>query len=151
MPLNLAALLDGLPGANEADYPASRAECAQAWADAMKAYATGVVPPSATVAAAAPALEAALFSAFALTSRNDLASALEAAFGTFALTVASGMAPTNTGVPPAGLVGFLGLFSQPYATTRHEGVVRVANAIDAWMRTGTATLVAPPYTVVTWS
>jgi|SRR5687767_1305186 len=153
MPLNLAALTTtpGLPGAGEAQYPDTTAACAHAWADAVHAFAQGIVPLSGAVAIAAGALEVALVGAFLAASPTAVVNALEAAFAQFAITVGGGMAgyaPT----PPPGLIGFSMLFTPPFPETRQEGVNRVANAIDTWMRTGSATLIGPPAgPVVLWS
>lgn len=153
MPLDLTKLtLDpGIPGAQGADYPATREACAAAWAAAVGAYAQTVAPPLLQpVAPAQAALEAALVSAFAQPFQS-MVPALEAAFSTFAIALVPLMAPAWVAVPPPGPVGFAGLFSmQPMPETRQEGVERCATLIDAWMRTGTATLPAPPNTPTTW-
>lgn len=131
---------------------ATRAECAGQWADAIEAYAAGVVPASTAVAAAAATLETALASAFAGTVAATTASSLETAFAAFATTVAGGMAAAGfTGVPPAGAVGFSGLFAPPFPATHADAAQDFADAIHAWMTSGTATLVSPPNTVVPWS
>lgn len=152
MPLDLSALKSspGLPGAGGAAYPATRSACAQAWADAMESYAADIVPVSTTVAAAAAALATALDSAFGAGSVSAVAAAMETAFAAFATSVGGGMAG-YTPTPPATPVGFAALFAPPYPESRQDGVDAVADAIDAWLTTGTATLVAPPNTVLTWS
>lgn len=148
MPLLLSALTSspGLPSPDGEPYPASTGLCVLEWALAVQAWATGIVPPSATVAAAAATLQTALLAAF---SSASAAAAMEAAFLAFATTVGGGMAgyvPT----PPPAPVGFASLFASN-ETTRAAGIAKVANALDAWMRTGLATLAVPPNTVVPWS
>jgi hypothetical protein len=157
MPLDTAALgsaiedlfVDPPKPSDPSNVAAAKAECdsacAAAWADAMKAYASDVVPPSTTVEAAAATLEGALPAAF-----KGAPATMETAFAAFALTVAGGMAPTFTGVPPAGPVGFAALLAA-VVTDRSAAAAAFAAKIDTWFRTGTATLVAPPNTVSTWS
>lgn len=145
MPLVLAALRQGLPGAR-GDYPASYDEAAHAWASAVRSWASGMVPTSTTVAVASLALERDLADAFA---QRAGAAALEAAFARFARAVGLGMAG-YVAVPPPGQVGFAALFRGPPRVTRQDGIALVAGKLDVWMRTGTATLIAPPGTVVPW-
>lgn len=148
MPLLLTALTTspGIPGAGGADYPTTRMECAQAWADAAEAWADGIVPVSTTVSAAAATLASALDAAF---GSSTVAASMESAFLAFATTVGSGMAG-YTPVPPPGPIGFATMFLTN-ESTRQAGVNKVANALDTWMRTGTGTLIAPPNTVVPWN
>lgn len=150
MPLNILALTSspGLPGAQGGNYPGSRAAAAAHWALAMAAYASAIVPPTTTLPVARIGLEAALLTAFGAV---DAAASMETAFAAFAAQLALGMAPAYAAVQPPGDVGFAALFTLPRPSTRQEGVERVANAIDAWMRTGTATLAAPPNTVINWT
>lgn len=61
------------------------------------------------------------------------------------------MAPTFTGVPPISPIGWASLLAQPYSGTPAEAAAKIAAAIHAWLTTGTATLVAPPNTLVPWS
>jgi hypothetical protein len=124
LPLNPASLQSALESLF-ASPPLTRPECAQAWADAVNGYAAALVPASTTVAAGIPPLASALAAAFGTPSA---ASAFDAAFAAFAVTVAAGMLPTFAG-----------------------GAAAFAALIDAWFRTGTATLVAPPNTLVPWS
>lgn len=147
MPLNPAALQSSLESLFSTP-PRAAADCAQAWADAVKGYAAGVIPASTTVAAAAPALASSLASAFGTPSA---AAGFDAAFTSFAATVAAGMLPAFAGVPPAAPLNIAGQLSlaQP---THAAAAAAFATLIDAWFRTGTATLVAPPNTFVpAWS
>jgi hypothetical protein len=146
MPLNPAALQSSLASLFAAP-PPTRAACAQAWADAVSGYAASIVPASTTVAAAVATLASSLASAFAAPSA---ASPFDAAFSAFAVTVAGGMLPAFAGVPPAAplnIAAQLGV-SQP---SHAAAAAAFAALIDGWFRTGTATLVAPPNTLVPWS
>jgi hypothetical protein len=146
MPLALPALQAGLQNAF-AEPPATVAQCAQAWADAVQAYAAAVVPPSPQVASAAATLATALQSAF---SAPDAAPGMESAFTNFALTVGAGMAPAFVAVPPPGPVGFPQQFAGPKPATHAAAAQAIATLIDTWMKTGSATPAAggPP---VPWS
>jgi hypothetical protein len=146
MPLNPAGLQSDLE-ALVAEPPATRAACAQAWADAVQAYASGLVPASTTVASAAATLASSLESAFASPSA---AAPFDAAFTSFAAAVAVGQAPTFTGVPPAAPLGIAALLGSPQPT-HAAAAAAFASLIDTWAKTGTAVLVAPPNTVVPWT
>lgn len=130
MPLDLSGLASSLESTAK-DPPPDVPGCAAAWADAMKGYASGIVPPSTAVDAAASTLEGALVGAF---SSPLAAPGMEAAFAAFATTVGGGMVgfvPT----PPAGPVGFAAQFLiQP--PTHAAAAQAVAGIIDVWMRTG---------------
>jgi len=147
MPLNPSGLQSSLESLF-ASPPASAAECAQAWADAVGSYAAGIIPASTTVAAAAAALVAPLQSAFGSPSA---ASAFDAAFTTFGAMVAAGQLPLFTGLPPPAPLGIATLFASPQPT-HAAAAAAFAALIDAWSRTGSATLVLPPNTPVpSWS
>lgn len=153
MPLNKPALDSALTELFTSP-PDTFAGCAQAWADALESYAIAVVPASTTVSAAAEVLSATLisiFSANTVTGSGDAtAASMEAAFATFAATVALGMVPAYTGNVPVGNVGFSALFG----VTRNsalDAALAFSSAIDTWMRTGTATLNSPPATTVNWN
>jgi len=155
MPLNLAALttVPGLPGAGERAYPHTIDDAARAWASALALYAAPVFPPlREPPVAAQDALYGALKVAFALPV-DLVPEALESALRGFAVALAALMAPAYAALPPAGQVGFRRLFTtRPFASTRVDAVGEVAGAIDLWMRTGTAQLVAPvPPPPVPWS
>jgi len=127
--------------------PTSHASAAEGWGDAIVNYSLAVVPPSTTVAGGLAALVGAFATAF---DSDDGAPGMEAAMAAFGLTVAGGMLPLNTGVAPPGSVGFAALFSGTTDDT-DQAADDMASAIDTWMKTGTATLVAPPNTLVNWS
>lgn len=146
MPLNPASLQSSLETLF-AEPPPTAAECAQAWADAVQAYAAGIVPASTTVAAAAATMAGALTSAF---NSPSAAAAFDAAFLAFATTVAAGMLPAFAGVPPAAPLGVAAQLASTQPT-HAAAAAAFASLIDLWMKTGTATLVAPPNTPVTWT
>jgi hypothetical protein len=152
MPLDAATLQTELEtffvDCAHADPALSAAECGARWADAVGAYAAGIVPPSTTVAAASSALSAALAGAF--TSPSGAAPGFDAAFAAFAVTVAAGMLPTYTGVPPAVALGVAGQLASNI-DTHAAAAASWALFLDAWFRTGSAALVAPPNTVVLWT
>jgi len=148
MPLALPALTSQLQSLF-ANPPPDAAACAQAWGNAMGAYASAVIPASTTVAAAASALSAALAGPF---GAPNAAPAMESAFAQFALTVGGGMAAAGfAAVPPPAPVGFAPLFAGPKPASHADAAQSIAGQIDTWMKTGTATLVAPPNTLVPWT
>lgn len=147
MPLVSAALQADLEDLM-ANPGATAAACAALWAGAFGSYAASVVPASTTVPAAQTALQSALAAAFATPSA---VAAMDSAFTAAAVTIAGGMAPAFAGVPPPSPIGWAALLAEPYSATHAEAATKVANAIHAWMLTGTATLVAPPNTPVPWS
>lgn len=130
---------------DEVDVTASRAACAQEWADALQSYAAGIVPASSTVAAAATTLAGALATAFASPSA---ATPFDVAITAFATTVGSGMAGFTPVPPPAPL----GIAAQLAVTqsTHAAAAAAFATKIDTWMRTGTATPL-PSGSPVNWS
>lgn len=146
MPLNPASLQSDLQTLFE-DPPATAADCAQAWASAIQGYASGIVPPSTTVATAASALVASLQSAF---ESPSAASAFDAALATFAATTGAGMLPLYTGTPPAAPLNVASLLSTT-RDTHAQAAADFTTLIDAWMKTGIATLVAPPNTPQLWA
>lgn len=146
MPLNQTALTQALAQVF-AHAPKTHAACAQKWADAVRAYAAGVVPPSTTVTAAAGPLASALATAFAA---KDAIPGMESAFAAFAVAVGGGMVG-YTPVPPAGAVGFQALFAGPKPKTHAAAAAQIASRIQAWMTTGISTLIAPPNTALPWS
>jgi hypothetical protein len=128
---------DGLEDDIEAIFaaPGSTSENAAAWAAAMESYASGILPASAAVSAAASTLEAALAAAFVVPL--GAAPLMEAAFAAFAVTVGGGMAgfvPT----PPPSPVGFATLAPE-LPETAAEGAAAWAPLIHSWLTTGTST------------
>jgi hypothetical protein len=146
LPLNAASLQSDLETLF-ANPPPAAAGCAQAWANALGSYAAGIVPPSTTVTAAAAGLISPLQSAFASPSA---ASAFDAALATFATTVGAGMVPTFTGTPPPAPLNVASLMSTT-RETHAQAASDFSSLIDLWMKTGIATLVAPPNTTQPWA
>lgn len=146
MPLVVATLQSALASAFAAPSP-DYVSCAQAWANAMVSYASPIVPASTTVQAAGTALAGSLASAFAAPSAIP---GMESAFSAFAASVGLGMVGFAPAPPPAP-VGFAQQFSGPKPATHSAAAQAIAGLIDAWMRTGLSTLLAPPNTVVPWS
>lgn len=144
MPTNLPALENAL--FSLFTNPGTEVECANAWGDAMLAYAVAMVPPSATVTTAATALKTALVG-FGVP--NQAASVVGPAFGSFATACAvghglTGYAPTPPG--PLDLSALLGTYP-PTSLAAAQGI---AAAIDAWFKTGFSTLL-PSGPVVPWT
>jgi len=135
MPLVSSVLANGLASLF-ADPPPDAAACGQAWGDAVKDYAAGLVPPSTTMTAAAATLGGALGEAFATPSAIP---AMEAAFAAFGVAVAGGQLPAFVGTPPPAPVGFAEQFAGPAPNSPGEAASAIAGKIDTWMRTGSAT------------
>ena len=119
------------------DPPATTTLCAAAWADAVRGYVAALTPPPtpASITAAIAALESALLSAFGTTAA---APPMEAAFTALGAALCTGMAPAFTATPPPGPVGFASLFVPPFPSTHSAAAQAMANAIHAWLTTGTA-------------
>lgn len=147
MPLDPGSLASSLQAIGpQGTIPAAAA----AWASAVGAYAAGVFPASTTIAAATAGLQSALADAFAEEEPADVMAGIESAFGDFADMIALGMAVAYTGAAPAGEVGFADLLDEP-TDDASAAAEAVADAIHAWMLTGTATLNSPPGTVSPWA
>jgi hypothetical protein len=127
---------------------ATAAACAALWASAFGTYAGSVVPASTTVAAAEATLQSALAAAFASPSA---AAAMDSAFQAAAVTIGTGMLPAFAAVPPPAPIGWATVLAEPYPADNAAAAAKLSTAIHAWMLTGTATLVAPPNTLVPWS
>ena len=150
MTLDISALNSGLTTLFTAP-PDSFLGCANQWAEAVYNYSFLVIPTSTTAAAAKEALAASLNSAFSTSvSAAVTATNMEAAFSAYATTLAIGMLPAYTGIPPAGSIGFVDIFEGEPPVDVTTAVTTFSSAISSWFLTGTATLVAPPYTVLTW-
>lgn len=126
----------------------SASDAGEKWADAIASGFSGLVPSSTTVSTAKTVLQTALTAAFQDLNGGCITK-MEAAMAAFGATVATGMLPTYTGVPPAGPVGFASVFTSP--VNNNSWCAQVATKIQQWVTTGTATLVAPPNTVIPWS
>lgn len=146
MPLDLPGLTSDLQDLFTSP-PATREDCAQAWADAMASYAEGIVPPSAAVAGAAATLAGALVTAFGSAAA---APGMESAFASFAVTVGGGMVG-YTPTPPPSPVGFASQFAGGPQPTQAAAADAFANLIHGWLTTGSSVLIAPPNTVTPWT
>ena len=105
MPVDAAGLNEDLENLFKPEnHPASAAEAAKQWAAVIGKYATGVAPPSTTVAAAQMALEPAFLAALQQPF-PDSAAALDAAFVAFAATIFGGMPPPPPPPPPPPAAG----------------------------------------------
>lgn len=136
MTLDPASLKSALEDIAE-DPPATTTLCATAWADAVRAYVSALTPPPtpASITAAIAAFETALLSAFGTTAA---AAPMESAFTALGAALGTGMAPAFTATPPPGPVGFATLFIPPFPTTHSAAAQGIADAIHAWITTGTA-------------
>jgi hypothetical protein len=142
MPINRQAMVDGLQGL----YTRTD-DAANAWADAIVNGFTSIVPASTTVAAAKPALIAAIKTAFEAPSA---AAGLEAALAAFAGTVGGGMAGAGfTATVPPAAVGFATMFAGAQPATRADSAARIADKIIAWAKTGLGTPASG--TAINWS
>jgi len=124
------------------------------WQSAVQAYAANIVPASTTVAAASASLAGTLTGIFS--TGGDPASkaaGMEAAFLAWATAIGAGMVGF-TPIPPVAPIGFAAEFAKPpnlWATTHAAAAALWAGKIDVWLKTGSATLIAPPNTVVPWT
>jgi hypothetical protein len=138
MPLDATSLKSTLV-AIATDPPGSALEAAGRWADAAQAYASTVLPAAVPgpVAAATAVLRDALAIAFA---GPDAAEAMDAAFQVFGAAVAAGISLTGVFTPtsPQDPVGFVALFENTMRDTAAQGGEDIGDAIDAWMKSGTA-------------
>ena len=130
--------------------PNSMADVASNWSNVMFNYTASIIPPSTTGSAAKSAMESILLGIAAPGSFFPL---FTAGITAFATTLAAGMLPTYTGViPVAPLVIEPAMMAIPLVAGNDAlRISTMAGIIDTWFRTGTAVLVAPPYTVIPWS
>ena len=130
--------------------------CAKAWSDAMSSYSATMVPLVVFPEPARVALANSLSSAFSDPANSAIvtASAMENAWGDFAIALGAAVSPPFTSTPanaPIGLVGFqLLLLSDPLVATHDSAANDVAGAIHSWMLTGTATNTTTGATI-SWS
>lgn len=138
MPLLLPILQQKLQKLfNPQTMPASQAESADMWADAVDSYANAVIPASTTAAVAKQGFAAAM-QTISADAGNGLV-VLSAAFTKYAVDLGVGMAPVFTGVPPPAP-----LVLDPVAQAGLSGASGdtcaslLATQIDVWFRTATA-------------
>lgn len=139
----------GLKSALQAIGPQpTAASAAAAWAGAIVAYASSIIPASGAVSGAHASLQSALQAAFA---GESAAADMETAMHTFVTTVAGGMAGfMPTVIPALGGIGFATRFAVNRSTAA-AGATEIADAIDDWFGTGSSTLIAPPNTLTPWT
>lgn len=114
--------------------PPSTEACAKLWASAIRDYSLFIAPPSTTAQAASLAIEPLLLNAF---KSGNAAIGLQQSFATWAGIIASGMAPTFSGVPPVVPINFSILLGS--STSSHkEASIKFSNIIHNWVITGTA-------------
>lgn len=156
MALDIASLSSGLYALFK-DPPDNIADCASAWADAMKNYTKAIDPLSTSVTTAAEALEPQLALAFAaskdFTQCNTLF--IENAFRAWSSIISTGMvgAPSTlppgvalSSTPPVGFPGFCDIETQ---IDHGIAALQFALKIDTWVRTGTAVIQITPVPPVT--
>lgn len=134
------------PGSNSG-FPANGPDAANKWADVADALLQAVIPPSTTAAAGKAAFIGVLS---AVDSNAPVGAALlEAAFLAYAAALGGGMAPLYTGAPPPAPIGLAGLFA---STSDDADMVAtsMAGMLVGWAHTGIATMILPPFTVMTW-
>ena len=119
------------------DPPGDSSEAANLWGSAVGSYGSAVTPATVTGSDAQAALTGALVAAFA-DPNVDAAPAMETAFTAYGAAIGGGMAPAFVAVPPAGPVGWASLFENTTDNTS-QAANDVADAVDTWMKTGTAT------------
>lgn len=121
-------------------------DAAENWGNIIQRYSAGVIPASTTISSAIETLKSELLVDF---QSDNAASSMETAFLNFATTVASGMSPAFVGTQPIGSIGFADLFLLK-PETHSEGAQNFADAIDMWMKTGTA-VPSTGGAVINWS
>lgn len=110
------------------------------WADALAACVAAIVP----VSVSGPAAKSAFIAA--ATPLNCAPGWQVPSCAAFASALAAGMLPLYTGTPPASS------FIPASSSLIHQvACIEMANELLAWFQTGTATLVAPPFTTQAWA
>lgn len=109
------------------------------WAEALEKAVTPISPASSTVAAAKAAFLAAAVGMYAS------GAVFSAAVAAFAAELGNGMSGYTATPPPT-------TFVPTSASPVHETACdQMSTQLVAWLATGTATLIAPPFTTVNWS
>ena len=130
----LSKLMDASNGAF-VGYPANSIAAAVNWMTAIDNYAQSVIPVSTTAAAAKTAAIAIL----SAPAPGAFFPALISALTTYATTLATGMAPAFTAVPPPAPISFATLLALPLNASVSARVSLIAGLIDTWFLTGSAT------------
>lgn len=117
------------------------------WADICDKLLSTTIPPSTTTAQARAAFIAAMQplkvpGALGIPLLNN-------AFNAYAATLAPGMLPLFTGVPPP-VPCFIPIIPIPQPTSAPFNL-GMCTYLVTWAKTGTATMVGPPFTVTPWT
>lgn len=154
-------LIDGLLELYGEGSPTSTSAAADAWADALEDYIVVLTPPINPAAAEArkTAASVALLPVFEANAADSsaLATALAGALQVWTATVALTFTTAISSVPPlsptlitplsgAFVLNLALVFSE---TSDIDAVTNIVDAIDAWVKTGTAVLPGP--STVPWS
>jgi len=115
-------------------FPSDNFEMATNWGNAIFNYAKDVIPTSLTATQSKDAFIGVMQT---MTIPTGLA-IFPLAFTSFALTLAGGMQPLFTGVPPPIPIILLPVFVLPFETPIEARVAAMTAIIDLWFRTGTA-------------
>jgi len=144
MPLILPDLINEIgsfsnpESSNFTGYPETIFDAANKWADAIDSYTSEIVPPTTTRASAKATLISSL-NAINVQSGNAIV-VMQTALTAYASTLATGMQPSFTGVPP-----ILPLVITPVSVlgmsgaSNEEVISLLCNIIHTWFKTGTAT------------
>ena len=171
MALDVEVLADGIKDLYGEDAPSSAAGAASAWADLLEEYIVDLTPALLTdtvsETARKSAASTALLTVFTAAAPDTatFATSMSTALGAWATAVGLTFdPPTTVAVAPLGSVLIapltatfvLNLALTPGEKTaeelQQEAADNIANTIDAWVKTGTATTSpGPPPVVVNWS
>lgn len=129
--------------------PSSIPDAADKWTNAFHGYMSLVSPPAPALMSAAQGAKAVMYtsilSAFTTQSFNTLLPNILLAYAT---TLALGFAPNYIAIPPISPPALAPVFARTLnGGSAMEFVAQLVLVIDAWMRTGTASLVTPTGTL----
>lgn len=131
-----------------AGFPADTGQAAFLWGEAIGAYTASLTPPSTTLLLAKENLKKSLFLVFEKKTHN--VELLANAFDRYAIDIGAGMAPNFTFTPPVPFpiesIVSIGLS----VNTSRDALLVWVDAIDAWIRTATATNTSTDATIL-WS
>lgn len=119
-------------------FPDQIDEVAEEHSEAMRVYASGIVPVSTAVTAAKNAMKSILLTV--TVSAGDFIPKYQSAIAAFASTLGSGMAPAFSATPPSTPIDLSPMVSAGMnGASGGQCAGIMAGIIDTWMRTGTAT------------
>lgn len=134
---------------NFSGFPETTIEVASRWSEIVDNYAKSVLPTSLSSAAAKSAFNSIMLG-ISPTVPNGIA-LLISAFTAYAASLAGGMAPTFTGVPPITPVNLTPVISAGLGGASGDVTAALmANIIHTWFKTGTAINVSSGATI-TWN